>query len=469
MSVRKRTWITSRGETKSAFIADYTDRRGTRHIKTFARRKDAEAYSQQVGVAVRAGTHTPESLSLTVKQAADSWLQTVERHGRERTTLAQYKQHVDLHIVPRLGTVKLAKLTTPKVHEFVDDLVKDLDKKRPTVRKVLTSLKAIMRHAHGRGYVAQNVAADVRLKTSKRDKAQLRAGIDIPTPDEIRRLIAAASGQTRVLLIVAIGTGLRASELRGLCWDDVDLDKRELHVRQRADAYRAIGAPKSAAGQRAIPIGPQVLNTLREWKLRCPKGEARLVFPNANGGVQHYKDVERALDAVLIEAGVVDADGKPKYSLHAFRHFFASWCINPQERGGRGLSPKIVQHWLGHSSIALRLIVTVTCSNPKTTGVSWRRPNGSCSADGQRSACGAPIATPYLVRPAGAHPKPFDQPSPREVGQGAANGYLLLRVGQLIKLRERGSRESRCASSIVSNPSVRLRGEAAECPPQDGQ
>jgi integrase len=57
----------------------------------------------------------------------------------------------------------------------------------------------------------------------------------------------------------------------------------------------------------------------------------------------------------MVAAGVVDAAGEPKYTLHALRHFFASWCINPKERGGRGLSPKLVQSWLGHSSIAMTL------------------------------------------------------------------------------------------------------------------
>ncbi len=48
--------------------------------------------------------------------------------------------------------------------------------------------------------------------------------------------------------------------------------------------------------------------------------------------------------------------GKPvvqaKYTgMHALRHFFASWCINPKEKGGRELPAKVVQEWLGHSSI----------------------------------------------------------------------------------------------------------------------
>ena len=63
----------------------------------------------------------------------------------------------------------------------------------------------------------------------------------------------------------------------------------------------------------------------------------------------------RSLAPAMVAAGVVDKHGRPKYALHAFRHFFASWCINPKERGGRELPAKVVQQLLGHSSIVMTL------------------------------------------------------------------------------------------------------------------
>jgi hypothetical protein len=56
-----------------------------------------------------------------------------------------------------------------------------------------------------------------------------------------------------------------------LRWADVDLDAGRLHVRQRADRFNEIGKPKSESGDRTIPLGPLALNTLKEWKLACPK------------------------------------------------------------------------------------------------------------------------------------------------------------------------------------------------------
>jgi integrase len=63
--------------------------------------------------------------------------------------------------------------------------------------------------------------------------------------------------------------------------------------------------------------------------------------------------VRGSVDPVMRAARILDKDGKPKYAPHAFRHFFASWCINPKARGGRELPPKQVQYLLGHSTISM--------------------------------------------------------------------------------------------------------------------
>ena len=84
-----------------------------------------------------------------------------------------------------------------------------------------------------------------------------------PTREEVKAIVAALAGRWRPLLLTAIFTGLRASELRGLRWTDVDLDRREVHVHQRADRFNLIANPKSIAGERTVPAPPIVINALR--------------------------------------------------------------------------------------------------------------------------------------------------------------------------------------------------------------
>lgn len=145
--------------------------------------------------------------------------------------------------------------------------------------------------------------------------------------------------------------------MRGLRWRDIDLQKAELHVRQRVDQYQAFGAPKSEAGERSVPLPPIIANTLREWRLACPKGELDLVFPTGKGTPEsHANVINRGLIPACVKAGVVDSEGKAKYTgLHALRHFYASWCVNSVADGGLGLSAKAAQTRLGHSSVVMTL------------------------------------------------------------------------------------------------------------------
>lgn len=85
----------------------------------------------------------------------------------------------------------------------------------------------------------------------------------VPSKEAIRALIEAADEDFKPHLIVSALGGLRASELRGLRWQDVDFEAGFIRIRQRADAYNEIGEPKSKAGFRDIPAGPMVLNALR--------------------------------------------------------------------------------------------------------------------------------------------------------------------------------------------------------------
>jgi integrase len=354
MSVRKRNWITRTGEAREAWIVDYADAQGDRHIQTFERKKDADAFAASVKVDVGRGVHTAPSKSITVAEAAEDWIAYVELEGREQSTVAQYRQHADMHIKPRLGRERLAKLTTPRINAFRDDLLASMS--RPLAKKVLTSLKSLLRDAMRRGNVAQNVAADVSIGADKRGKRKLRVGTDIPTPDEIRRIVHDAPIKWRPLLQVAALTGLRASELRGLRWEDVDLKRGELHVRQRADRYNAIGKLKSESGERKVPLG-DLVPKLKEWKLACPHSKEGLVFASGRGNIiRHENIIRQALIPAQIAAGVVTKDGEPKYTgLHALRHFYASWCINRRADGGLELPAKVVQERLGHASIVMTM------------------------------------------------------------------------------------------------------------------
>jgi hypothetical protein len=68
---------------------------------------------------------------------------------------------------------------------------------RERSQKILTCLKSLLRDAKRQENVAQNVAADVSIGPDNRTKQKLRVGVDIPAPDDIRRILHAAAGEAR--------------------------------------------------------------------------------------------------------------------------------------------------------------------------------------------------------------------------------------------------------------------------------
>lgn len=368
MSIRKRTWTTGKGVEKTAWVVDYVDGKGVRRLKTFERKKEADAFRDSAGVEVRQGVHVADRDSVKLSAAGDLWIKGAEAAGLERSSTEAYRSHLDLHMKPFIGQEKLSDISVPVLREF-EETLRDNGRSPAMLRRVLVSLGTLLADAQERGLVTRNVVRDMRARRrrgerqDKRQKGKLKIGVDIPMREEIRAIVNTATGRWRPLLLTAIFTGLRASELRGLRWRDVDFDKRELHVHQRADRFNEIGKPKSISGERTVPLPPAALNTLREWKLRCPKGERDLVFPNGQGNIEsHSNIVQRGLAQTLIAAGVTAIDGEgavtAKYTgMHALRHFYASWCINRVQDGGLGLPAKVVQERLGHSTIVLTMDV----------------------------------------------------------------------------------------------------------------
>jgi integrase len=316
--VRKRSWQ-SGGETKTAWVADYLDDKGGRRQKTFKTRKAADSWLLETRTAVAAGRHLVESTSPTVAMAADSWLADRTAHGVERSALQSYGQHIRLHILPRLGSVKVAKLTDQRIKSARDDLLRSLS--RPLASKVMITLRALLRHA-GR-------TVDVRLEREPgRHKKKLEIGHGIPTAAEVRELINHAQQPAKAIFALAALAGLRASEIRGLRWQDVDLTAGTVTVRQRADAWGVIGSPKSDDAKRTIPTGPQLVSILEE----LGPGDG-LLIPSKTGTPQLLGNLRKRVIGPV--------------KLHALRHFYASWCLS------RGIPLGTLRQYLGHSTVVL--------------------------------------------------------------------------------------------------------------------
>jgi integrase len=380
MAIRQRKW-TWKGKEKSAWVVDYFDAKGKRRLKTFKTKRAADDWRSETRIELKQGTHVADRDSITVEEAGKLWLATCEQNELEHGTLHLYRQYLRTHINPLIGAKRLNDLTVPGVRIFHDQLRAD-GRSAYLADKVITYLGGLFADAQERGHAARNPVHERKRKRQRRNKSterhekRLEVGVDFPTPAEIRAILGAATGFRRAFFATAALAGLRASELRGLTWPDVDFGKATITVRQRADKWCAIGSPKAAASRRTIPVPSLVINALKEWKLACPRRdtgnrdaegnpvkELHYVFPNGNGNIEHLVNIRRRhwhplqIAAEVTVPAVVDGGGPvmvAKYGgLHALRHFFCSWCAARPQDGGLGLPLKTVQVRMGHSTLAM--------------------------------------------------------------------------------------------------------------------
>lgn len=174
------------------------------------------------------------------------------------------------------------------------------------------------------------------------------------TTEEIDRFLHAASDEGEMvfaLYATAVFTGLRAGELGGLHWDDIDFERRLITVQ------RSFDGPTKSGDVRYVPLLDALLPILRAWRLKHP---GTMVFTNRDGNplLPSGRVYQEVLHRVLLGGGFTPhgkarraggTECKPYITFHDLRHTFAShWVMN----GGDIFK---LQKILGHKSIAMTM------------------------------------------------------------------------------------------------------------------
>lgn len=375
-TIRKRTWTSPSGETKTAWVFSYLDRHGKQHRKQFKSKKDAEAERVRVEGEIARGVHVPDRSSITVHDAARAFLsdfeELVQVGKRERSTFMGYDQHVRLHIAEtETAGIKLSRLTSPDCVAFARELERKLSTQMSI--KVLSSFKSVIRFANMQGWIAHDPSNGVSIRTAGE---RVDGGeILIPSKEELQNLLEAArqfdnSGRAEAFVSVLLFAGLRISELRGLRRKDLQLSKSRLQVRQRADRWQILGPVKTKNSRRTVPLSKQTIRVLKHWLVASPHSKQDLVFPTGAGNPESYGNLYNRLWRPLSLAADMAYVGKrpngtklvqPYYGLHALRHAAVSLWIE------QGVPPKKVMTWAGHASIQFTM---------DTYGHLWEDPEG---------------------------------------------------------------------------------------------
>lgn len=197
----------------------YTGRRDNRghpvqRARTFrGGKREAESALAKFVTEVQRGQIEASGAGATVEQLLDRWLLHIAKN-RTPQTVKGYRSKVDKRLKPALGKMRLDKLRASHIDQAMTDWGEELSP--ATVRQLYAILAAALHQAHKWGWVDEIVT-----KKASPPKVERRPS-PVPSPDELRALIAGAEGVLAAAIALAAATGCRRGELCALRWSDVD-------------------------------------------------------------------------------------------------------------------------------------------------------------------------------------------------------------------------------------------------------
>lgn len=263
--------------------------------------------------ALRGHYITPDKL--TVAEHFDGWLRSKQPPELAPTTYSQYEWRYKTHIRPVLGRVQLRQLDYRRIEAFYDHL-----REHGLSPRTVYDIAALLRQGLDDA-VRKNIVPNNQAKVAASPRVQKKEARFL-THQEAQVLLEAAVGEyLEEIFILALHTGLRASELLGLTWDAVDLDGRKLVVRQAMHEVRGVmqmGDVKTQASRRTISLSQEAVAALRRQRKKQMAtqlaaghqwdNDLGLVFTNRIGGPLIRTNItKRDLRRILNRTAVITA------------------------------------------------------------------------------------------------------------------------------------------------------------------
>ena len=316
-------------------IGRNSDGKRVRKTGTFHTKREAEAAETLWKEQVRTNVISREKIILA-EFISEWYLPEVEKRVRYNT-FVHYKRDIVNSIVPQLGNRYIADIERKDVQRLIDSIasVKMARRSRDTLRQILS-------YAQEQTFVNQNVAkGDFRFPKPNIHPDE-HNGTWLTSFDKIDEFLDSI-GDERLYVIALLGLclGLRKGEIFGLNWEDIDFQRKLVHVQrtfvQEKDGYKLM-SPKTYESNRFIPMRKRLYNELyaRYNALDSPHGAITVNYKNERMSPRH---------AAIRLAEYERAHGLQDVSLLNMRHSFATSCLNA------GIEVTKVSKLLGHTNI----------------------------------------------------------------------------------------------------------------------
>ncbi|WP_251867728.1 site-specific integrase [Enterococcus malodoratus] len=293
----------------------------------------------------------PTSSNSTFQEAADLWLanykKTVTASTYSRTDIIFNK-----HVLPKIGNIKLAKITTAYCQKVINNWHdKGSSKQYPLF---VNYMNKVFKYAINIGLATDNPVANVIVPPAKEDRQKK---LKLYTKEQLQSFLTIIDNEQNPYLKIRDYTlfrllafsGCRIGEVLALTWKDINFTTNELSINKtiaKGEGYYVSQTPKTKSSNRKIVLDEKTISQLKRWKLEQVKFLFKLGYSKPAFIFTNEQNKFTINQAVADRYALYRERAElPYIGLHGFRHTHASMLYNA------GADHKEVQERLGHANI----------------------------------------------------------------------------------------------------------------------
>lgn len=309
--------VYKRGNT---WYIDYYDQYGRRHRESVGRNK-----RQAEQVLAKRKAQVVENEFFDVKKREKITLAEMAtiymKNYSEPSKKSHWRDKISLkNILSVLGNKYLHEVISLDIEKYKAKRLKEV--KGSTINRELACLKSIYNKAMEWGKIDRNPVTKVKLFRENNGR------IRFLNQQEMKRLISTAANHLKPIIIIAVNTGMRKSEILNLKWEDIDFNQKIITIRN-----------SKHGDKREVPMNSIVYDIL--WDLSQGKSNDSFLFTKPGG--RRLRDIKSSFKGAVKRANIKN------FRFHDLRHTFASHLVM------QGSDFKTVQELMGHKTIQMTL------------------------------------------------------------------------------------------------------------------
>jgi integrase len=332
----------------------------------------AEKAAEALRSNINSTTPRPSVLGMTFGDLAEHYIareldvdQTEARSPKSHSTIEANRRYLQKWILPRWGRMPISEMEPVVIEDWLAELGRGQNKLANGTRlKIRNIMSAVFRHGSRYGFLPRDGQANP-IKYVRQSGGSTREHT-ILTPEQAMAIIGHLDEPVRTMALLDASTGLRASELTGLRWEDVDFESGVLHVR-RGIVSAVVGEVKTDASRSQLPLAPFMLDALAAWRRETPyasPGDWIFASPRMRGKRPFRANslLRRIVRTAVAKAGIHGPIG-----WHTFRRSISTWLIENEE------NVKVTQELLRHANSKTTRSVCKSCDAVKAPGARENR------------------------------------------------------------------------------------------------